>query len=91
MDSVFHCVPQRKIWDPSVKGYSLNRNASYIAAATLNVLVDLVILFLPFPMLRKLHTTSENNFGRSFFYGLLVSAISITSPKVMADLSIALL
>lgn len=88
MGSVFHCVPQRKIWDPSVKGYCLNRNASYIAAANLNVLVDLVILFLPFPMLRKLHTSLHRKIilGGAFFMGYCVIIVSIARLVTIMEL-----
>ena len=71
MDSIFDCIPQRKEWDPSVKGHCLNRYASRIATATLNVLVDLIILVLPFPMLKKLHTSLRRKIisGAAFFMG----------------------
>lgn len=51
------CIPPRKQWDASIKGHCLNGSSTFVAAATPNVLIDFIILVLPLPMLRKLHTS----------------------------------
>ena len=48
------CIPPRKQWDTSIQGHCLNGSATFVAAATPNVLIDLIILILPLPMIEKL-------------------------------------
>ncbi len=57
LTSICTCSPPRKQWDTSVEGHCLDLSSLYVATATSNVLIDLIILVLPLPMLRKLQVT----------------------------------
>lgn len=44
---VFQCSPREKIWNPNVPGTCIGVQATVIASASLNVVLDFVMLLLP--------------------------------------------
>lgn len=55
MADVFQCNPIRKAWDTSVKGTCINQVGLYLSNGGLNIAQDIIIYFLPVPMLWKLN------------------------------------
>lgn len=52
---IFQCTPIHKAWRTSVEGTCINQVALYVANAGLNITQDLLIYFLPVPMLWNLN------------------------------------
>ena len=53
--AVFQCSPIAKAWDITIlEGHCLDKSASAIAGGSLNTAADIVILFLPLPILGSL-------------------------------------
>ena len=51
----FRCLPVQSIWDPRVKSNTcLNYLAGFVAGFTLNTITDVVLLAMPFVMIRAL-------------------------------------
>lgn len=51
---IFQCLPVQKFWDPLVPGKCVNTAALYYANAALNIAQDIVLVILPFFILRGL-------------------------------------
>ena len=51
------CNPPRKQWDTEIAGHCLDSYKTFVAAATPNVIIDVIILVLPLPMLWKLQVS----------------------------------
>ena len=51
----FRCIPVQSIWDPRVKSnVCLNYLAGFVAGFTLNTITDVILLAMPFVMIRSL-------------------------------------
>lgn len=50
------CRPVQKNWDPTAEGTCGNQIAGYTAVSVVNVVVDVLMLFLPLPMVYRLQT-----------------------------------
>ncbi|KAM3424331.1 hypothetical protein BST61_g11132 [Cercospora zeina] len=51
----FACVPLKRVWDPTItEGHCINRGYVYMATAGTSAATDIVMLFLPMPMLLRL-------------------------------------
>ncbi|KAI5204328.1 hypothetical protein E4T38_04714 [Aureobasidium subglaciale] len=93
------CRPIAKQWDPSIPGTCLNALPIYFALGGTSLGWDLIIIILPFPILRRLHldwqrkplTTDETRkqvallavFSLGFFV-TIVQAIRLTSIAKLA-------
>ena len=58
--ATFHCTPAARFWDKSMKGSCQDGNgALYIAVAALDTALDLIVLFLPMPVIYQLHMSKS--------------------------------
>jgi hypothetical protein len=56
----FGCSPVARQWDPSVPGTCINGLAMYFAFGGMNMAWDVLIIILPFPILRRLQLDRRN-------------------------------
>jgi hypothetical protein len=55
LETLLLCRPLAFNWDPTIPGGSCGqRNATYVVAGTLNLVTDLMVMFLPIPHIWKL-------------------------------------
>ena len=52
--SVFTCLPVRGFWDYNIQATCIDPRAFYIGNSVLNILVDIVMLFLPVHQVMRL-------------------------------------
>lgn len=79
---IFQCDPvvgAYKAWDGTVEAKCFNNNAQIIAMAGINILLDLLVFFLPVPKLVKLEISTRKKIGvcLTFMTGLFVTIVSI--------------
>ena len=60
---VFQCSPVKKTWELMTPGTCTIIEAQFISTASLNVLIDLVLLLLPLPVLWRLQITKRQKIG----------------------------
>ncbi|KAI5240906.1 hypothetical protein E4T43_05753 [Aureobasidium subglaciale] len=83
------CRPIAKQWDPSIPGTCLNALPIYFALGGTSLGWDLIIIILPFPILRRLHLDWQRKvallavFSLGFFV-TIVQAIRLTSIARLA-------
>ena len=56
---IFGCMPRERIWDKSVEGTCLDIALSFIVTATINIVSDLAMLFLPLYWVSQLQMNSS--------------------------------
>lgn len=47
----FFCTPVKKSWYPEIPGHCGDSNMKYIAAASVDLVIDVIIIVLPMPIL----------------------------------------
>ena len=70
---IFECLPREKIWNPTVPGRCINRNANWNAIAIWNTFSDFTILILPLVAIWNLQIARKRKLGIAaiFATGLL--------------------
>jgi hypothetical protein len=75
----FTCSPVARQWDPSIPGTCINALAMYFAFGGLSLAWDVLIIILPFPILRRLQLDKRNkvrmiiHFPQTIFTVLTIS------------------
>jgi len=60
--ALFTCTPIKKSWDRKIPGHCSNRQRDFMGAAIPNVLTDLLLLFLPMPMLWRIQVSTARKY-----------------------------
>lgn len=60
----FACSPVAKQWDPSIPGTCIDTLSSYFALGGTSLAWDVLIIILPFPILRRLQLDKRNKVRR---------------------------
>lgn len=76
---IFQCSPIRKSWVPLTKGKCLPNDATFYGLATVTIFFDVIIFFLPIPLLLKLNINRKKKIALCgvFLLGLLTTVCSI--------------
>ena len=76
---IFQCSPVRKSWRPLTPGSCLPNDATFYGLAAITILFDVVIFFLPIPLVLKLNTDVKRKIALVcvFLLGLLTTICSI--------------
>lgn len=61
--NVFICMPVSFFWDESVDGHCMNEYIIWFTTAGLNIAQDVIILFLPIRVIRKLPISKSQKKG----------------------------
>ncbi|KAL1867792.1 hypothetical protein Plec18167_008538 [Paecilomyces lecythidis] len=79
LETLLLCRPLAYNWDTTIDGVCGERNATFVAAGTLNLVTDLMVMALPIPHIWKLKLSVAKKLALClvFCMGLLVSVISI--------------
>ncbi|KAJ5116082.1 hypothetical protein N7456_000430 [Penicillium angulare] len=77
--TIFQCWPISKLWNPNYEGHCINIGAFGRWSGVANVIIDIVILCLPYPMAWRLQTTLRQKMILTgiFLLGTFVCIISI--------------
>ncbi|KXT09774.1 hypothetical protein AC579_6149 [Pseudocercospora musae] len=68
---MFACTPLKRVWDVTItEGHCINRGRIYLATAGLNAASDILMLFLPMPMLIKLQVPKLQKIGLIFIFSI---------------------
>jgi hypothetical protein len=67
------CIPHNKIWNPTVSGHCIDSKPLDITSATINFVIDVIILALPQKVIWNLQMTFRKRLGVStvFMFGIL--------------------
>ncbi|KAK5127097.1 hypothetical protein LTR85_008457 [Meristemomyces frigidus] len=82
LSTLFECKPINLAWlqwDGEHKGHCFDQEAQIFANAGINIVLDLVVFFLPIPKLMKLEITPKKKIGicLTFIVGLFVTICSV--------------
>ncbi|KAK8857030.1 hypothetical protein PGQ11_012942 [Apiospora arundinis] len=83
------CTPQRKLWRPWEAGHCIGRKKLDGTVVVLNLVFDLVILFLPQRVIWKLHTTQRHKLGIAFLLSVGVLACVSAAGRVYATFTLS--
>lgn len=84
----FTCTPPAKTWNRELEGTCLNELAFYFAFASSNILFDLLVIALPFPILKQLQLDMRKKIGLGvlFSLGVFVTIVQIIRIQTIASL-----
>ncbi|KAL8657432.1 MAG: hypothetical protein Q9226_001925 [Calogaya cf. arnoldii] len=76
---IFQCSPPQKSWHPKTLGKCLDNDATFYGLAAVTIFFDVVIFFLPIPLLMKLNINNKKKIALIcvFLLGLLTTVCSI--------------
>lgn len=76
---LFQCKPVQKSWYPTTRGKCLPNDATFYGLAAVTIFFDVIIFFLPIPLLLKLNINAKKKIVLVcvFLLGLLTTACSI--------------
>ena len=76
---IFQCKPISQSWRPRPTGKCLPNDATFYGLAAVTILFDVVIFFLPIPLLLRLNISTKKKFALVcvFLLGLLTTVCSI--------------
>ncbi|KAL8946604.1 MAG: hypothetical protein Q9222_007024 [Ikaeria aurantiellina] len=76
---IFQCSPVKRSWVPSTPGSCLPNDATFYGLAAVTIFFDVVIFFLPIPLLLKLNINPKKKLALVcvFLLGLLTTVCSI--------------
>ena len=60
---IFICIPVRKFWTPTAKGYCLSADTLWLSAAGINIVMDWLVWVLPMPVISKLRLPRRQMIG----------------------------
>lgn len=85
------CSPVSYFWDRSISGHCLSRLGVWFSNSALNIITDIVICVMPFPVLNKLHLPRKQKYALMavFGLGLFVCLTSILRLKSLYDISVS--
>jgi hypothetical protein len=86
---IFACQPIARMWDVTItEGFCLNLPSLYIAIAVSNIASDVVLFFLPLPMVVKLHIPLRQKIGLFFIFGIgsMTVITSIVRVSILPEL-----
>lgn len=75
----FQCSPVKKSWRPRTAGKCLPNDITFYVLAAISIICDLIIFFLPIPILLKLHINIRRKVAlvAIFMLGLFTTVCSI--------------
>ncbi|KAF1948944.1 hypothetical protein CC80DRAFT_599299 [Byssothecium circinans] len=84
----FFCTPVEKIWHPALPGHCGEPNSKYIASASIDLAVDIIIIVLPMPIIWTLQMPLGRKVGLIgvFAIGLFIIAITAVRFKFFVEL-----
>ncbi|KKK20684.1 hypothetical protein ARAM_000335 [Aspergillus rambellii] len=65
---IFECIPRAKIWDRKIPGHCININIPILVTSIINVVSDLLMLFLPIFCVWRLKMTKKKKLGISAIF-----------------------
>ncbi|KAL8934310.1 MAG: hypothetical protein Q9216_005974 [Gyalolechia sp. 2 TL-2023] len=76
---LFQCSPPRKSWYPMTEGKCMPNDATFYGLAAVTIVFDVIIFFLPIPMLLKLNINMKKKVALVcvFMLGLLTTVCSV--------------
>ncbi|KAI5257165.1 hypothetical protein E4T42_01289 [Aureobasidium subglaciale] len=89
--TAFMCSPVAYFWDHSIGGHCLSRMGVWFCNAALNIITDVIICFLPIPVLNKLQLPRKQKYALMavFLLGLFVCLTSILRLRSLYEISIS--
>ncbi|KAI2602125.1 hypothetical protein GGR54DRAFT_654536 [Hypoxylon sp. NC1633] len=79
---LFFCRPTAKLWYPEIPGQCGDLVADYIAGASIDLIIDTVIILLPMPTLWSLQLAIFKKLALTFIFGVGFIIIAITSTRL---------
>ncbi|KAI0011189.1 hypothetical protein F4779DRAFT_574609 [Xylariaceae sp. FL0662B] len=91
LETFLLCRPLEYNWNTSIEGTCGDRNAVYIIAGAINMATDIIVLFIPIPLIWNLKLPVAQRIGliATFCLGFFITAISIIRLKSLMDISFA--
>lgn len=85
----FQCKPVHKSWRPRTAGTCLPNDITFYVLATISIICDLVIFFLPIPILVKLHINIRRKIAlvAIFMLGLFTTLCSIMRMAQISEIA----
>ena len=74
------CTPLESYWNPTIPGHCINQLAFLDAIQAINIVLDLAILILPFPIVWGLHRPWQERVGLAGVF--MLGALYVHRPRV---------
>lgn len=76
---IFLCSPTGRLWDKKIPGHCRDAKTYWISVATVDILLDFLVLFLPVPFIAGLHLPRRQRYATMlvFLLGFFVCAVSV--------------
>lgn len=68
--TIFQCVPIARAWNKDLSGFCVQPTAQWYSFAVFNILAELIIFFLPMPLIRKLQLPRQQKIGLFVIFAL---------------------
>jgi hypothetical protein len=68
--TIFQCVPISRAWNKDVPGFCVQPTAQWYSFAALNILAELIMFFLPMPMIKRLQLPRQQKVGLFLIFAL---------------------
>ncbi|KAI0602869.1 hypothetical protein F4775DRAFT_530956 [Biscogniauxia sp. FL1348] len=78
----FFCTPPEKAWLPDTPGHCGDNSTIYIALASTDLTIDIIVILLPMPVLWGLQLPTPKKVALTFVFGLGFIIIAITSVRI---------
>lgn len=68
--TIFQCVPIARAWNKYIHGFCVQPTAQWYSFATLNISAEVIMFFLPMPMIKKLQLPRQQKIGLFIIFAL---------------------
>lgn len=79
---IFICTPIRGFWDPTVPSHCITNLPQWYANAAGNIFTDLLVLLMPFPLLKRLQLPGHQKLLLFAIFGLGFFTVSISVLRI---------
>ena len=82
---IFGCSPVSKFWDLSItSGKCVDVTKIYLANPIINTIVDLLVLFIPIPMVLRLHISQRYKLCLAMLFAVGSSTVIVSAVRIWA-------
>ena len=80
--SIFLCVPVQHFWDSTSEGGCMNKQAFWYSNAALNIVTDLVVFLIPFPLIKTLRIHKRERIGLIIVFTVAFLLVPLTRAEL---------
>uniref|UniRef100_A0A093VQP1 Rhodopsin domain-containing protein n=1 Tax=Talaromyces marneffei PM1 TaxID=1077442 RepID=A0A093VQP1_TALMA len=88
--TILQCIPIKRAWDRTVPGTCVQPTAQWYSYAALNMTAEVIMFFLPMPMLKRLHVPRQQKVDLFLIFavGLFIGSVIFCSVMRLVTIGI---